>query len=233
MRHGRKSDSKLFNGFKRHIATDLDTDLIVACAITPANKAEADAGPILKDDIARQIRRIGELHCDRGYISSPAVAEILAQRGEIICKPWTSFNTKNRHMFTKADFKIDLKRMTITCPAGEVEDIELGANVEFDAATCAACPLRPNCTPVHERHGRSIQISEDEPLQRKLRKMVATPRGRERLRERTSVEHALAHIGQRQGRRARYRGVRKNVFDLRRAAAVRNLETIHRRLGAA
>lgn len=233
MRHGRKSDSKLFNGYKRHIATDLDTGLIVACAVTPANKAEADAGPMLKDDIARQIRRIGELHCDRGYISSFAVSEVLAQGGEIVCKPWTSFNTRNRHMFTKADFKIDLRRMTVTCPAGEAEDIELGSHVEFDATTCAACPLRPNCTPVNERHGRSIQISEDEHLQRKLRKLIATPKGRERLRQRTSVEHGLAHISQRQGRRARYRGVRKNVFDLRRAAAVRNLETIDRSLGAA
>jgi hypothetical protein len=35
------------------------------------------------------------------------------------------------------------------------------------------------------------------------------------------------------GRRARYIGVRKNIFDLRRAAAIQNLETIHRRKLAA
>lgn len=233
MRHGRKSDARLFNGYKRHIATDLDTGLIMACAITPANKAEADAGPLLKDDIARQIRRIGELHCDRGYIASPVVAEVIAQGGDIVCKPWTSYNTKNRHMFTKADFKIDLRRMTITCPAGELEDIELGNDVAFDAATCAVCPLRPRCTTAKGKHGRTIQISEDELLQRRLRNLTATRKGRERLRERTAVEHGLAHIGQRQGRRARYRGIRKNVFDLRRAAAVQNLEAIDRRLEAA
>jgi hypothetical protein len=38
MRHGRKSKSKRFNGYKRHVAGDLDTDLILACAITPANR---------------------------------------------------------------------------------------------------------------------------------------------------------------------------------------------------
>jgi hypothetical protein len=32
-----------------------------------------------------------------------------------------------------------------------------------------------------------------------------------------------------QGRRARYRGVRKNLFDLRRACAIQNLETIQRK----
>ena len=35
MRHGRKSKTKRFNGYKRHIATDLDTMLILACAVTP------------------------------------------------------------------------------------------------------------------------------------------------------------------------------------------------------
>ena len=36
------------------------------------------------------------------------------------------------------------------------------------------------------------------------------------LRERVGVEHRLAHLVRRQGRRARYRGVRRNLFDLRR-----------------
>jgi hypothetical protein len=48
----------------------------------------------------------------------------------------------------------------------------------------------------------------------------------EGLRKRVAVEHSLAHLSRRQGRRARYRGTRKNLFDVRRAAAVQNLETI-------
>jgi hypothetical protein len=37
------------------------------------------------------------------------------------------------------------------------------------------------------------------------------------------VEHSLGHIGQWQGRRWRYVGERKNLFDLRRSAVVHNL----------
>jgi len=37
MRHGRKTKSRLFNGFKEHIGVDLDTGLILACSIMPAN----------------------------------------------------------------------------------------------------------------------------------------------------------------------------------------------------
>lgn len=123
--------------------------------------------------------------------------------------------------------------MTITCPAGEVEDIEFGVDAAFDSETCAACALRPNCTTAKGRHGRTIQISKDEHLQAKLRKLQATNHGRERLRQRTAVEHTLAHLGQRQGRKARYRGVRKNVFDVRRAAVIQNLEIIGRRVAGA
>src|SRR5215216_288103 len=70
MRHGRKSKSKRFNGYKRHIAADLDTDLILACTVTPANRPEEEAAPVLRDDIARLPDRndIAELHVDRGYI---------------------------------------------------------------------------------------------------------------------------------------------------------------------
>ena len=41
-------------------------------------------------------------------------------------------------------------------------------------------------------------------------------------------EHTLAHVGQWQGRRARYRGIRKNLFDLRRCAVVHNLHVLAR-----
>lgn len=229
MRHGRKSKTKLFNGYKRHVATDLDTDLIVACAVTPANRPEEEAAPFLKDDIEHHKRRIGELSCDRGYIASAIVPEVIAAKGTVLCKPWVPRNGKR---FTKSDFKINLREMTITCPAGEVERIVFGTNVEFDAEACAACSLREQCTSVRPGNGRTVAIADDERLQHRLRKLMTTRRGRERLRERVAIEHRLAHLGRRQGRRARYCGTRKNLFDVRRSAALQNLETIQRRLEA-
>ena len=41
MRHGRKSRSVLFDGYKRHVLRDLDTGLVPAVGITPANAPEA------------------------------------------------------------------------------------------------------------------------------------------------------------------------------------------------
>jgi len=232
MRHGRKSKSKRFNGYKRHIAADLDTDMILACAVTPANRPEEDAAPLLQDDIAQQPgrREIGSLHIDRGYIGSPLVADVLDRRGEVFCKPWVARNGK---FFSKGDFAINMRDRTIRCPAGQVEHFEPGSIVEFDPEVCARCPMRARCTMASPATGRTVSISEDEQLQHRLRKLTASPKGRRQLRERVAVEHRLAHIGRKQGRRARYIGVRKNLFDLRRAAAVVNLEVIDRRAAEA
>lgn len=227
MRHGRKTKSKRFNGYKRHIASDLDTNLIVACAVTPANRPEGDAMPELKADIERTQRVIAELHMDRGYIASPVVAQILAQGGDVVCKPWVS---RNGHLFAKTDFKINVRDMTITCPAGEVQTIRPGSVATFEPRTCSRCALRPQCTNAALDSGRTVNIAEDEVLQQRLRKRMATPRGRQQLRQRVAIEHGLAHISQRQGNRARYRGVRKNQYDLRRAATIQNLERIQLRL---
>ncbi|MCK6533222.1 MAG: hypothetical protein L6Q84_09650 [Polyangiaceae bacterium] len=64
-----------------------------------------------------------------------------------------------------------------------------------------------------------MSIAADESRQRQFRKLQKTGPGRAALRKRTAVEHALAHVAARKGHRARYVGVRKNLFDLRRAAA--------------
>jgi hypothetical protein len=228
MRHGRKSKSKRFNGYKGHIACDLDTELILACGITPANRPEAEVLPSLQADIGCYSLRntIGQLSIDRGYIKSPLASEVFARGGEVLCKPWVS---RNGVFFRKSEFAIDMRSRTITCPAGQTESFTPGDVVEFNPTACDRCPLRAKCTSATPGSGRTVKLAPDEQLQHRLRKLTASPKGRERLRERVKVEHMLAHLSRKQGRRARYLGIRKNVFDLRRHAAVVNLEAVHRR----
>jgi hypothetical protein len=226
MRHGRKSKTKRFNGYKQHIATDLDTGLILACAVTPANRPEDEATPALSADLKRLDRAIGELSIDRAYITSELVHEVQAEQGTILAKPWLARNTTG--LYNKLDFKIDLRSSTITCPAGQSTCFEPGETVEFDPEVCGGCNLRSQCTRAAAGRGRQVHIAKDEALQKRLRRFQSTKSGRERLRERTKVEHRLAHLSARQGPKARYRGSRKNLFDLRRVSAIQNLETIQR-----
>jgi hypothetical protein len=227
MRHGRKSEHKRFNGYKRHLATELEDDLILACALTPANHPEEEAAAPLRADIARQeLGPIDELYIDRGYLSSPVVAAILKAGGAVFCRPW---GVANGEVFSKQDFTLNLRDKTITCPGGHTEAFRLGTVVEFPAAQCDRCPLRAQCTTAARGRGRTVSIAADEPFQHRLRQRAATRAGRAQLRQRVEVEHRLAHLGARQGRRARYKGIRKNLFDVRRTAAVLNLQTFQRK----
>jgi hypothetical protein len=227
MRHGRKSKSKRFDGYKEHIARDLDFAAIVACAVTPANRPEEEGAVPLADDIKRQRLRLVELHIDRAYVNSPVVDDVFAAGGTVFAKPW-GHRAHRPGLFSKSDFKIDLRTKLITCPAGEVEMFEPGNTVEFDPEACGACPLRSKCTQSASGSGRTVSIAADESRQRNFRKLQQTSSGRGTLRQRTAVEHSLAHIAARKGHTARYVGVRRNLFDLRRAAAIQNLEGIHR-----
>ena len=227
MRHGRKSRSVLFDGYKRHVLRDLDSGLIPAVGITPANVPEATVTDDIETDLEAAGLALAELHIDRAYLSSAMVRG----RGPdlaIFCKAWRVRNTAGR--YAKDQFSIDFAAGQLTCPAGVSMAFEPGKTVHFPKDTCAACPLRARCT--QSPSGRSVSIHPDEALLAELRERQQSPAGRAKLRERVKVEHALAHVGHWQGRRARYRGTRKNLFDLRRVAVIHNLHVIARQVSA-
>jgi transposase len=222
MRHGRKTKRVRVDGYKRHVLRDLDSGLVCSVGVTPANVPEASVTDQIAADLAVQHARLAELHIDRAYLSSTLVRDRDPELA-IFCK---AFPVRNGPRFTKTAFGLDFDRGELTCPAGVALPFALGGKVQFPAEVCAACPLRTQCTT--STRGRSVQIHPDERLLVELRARQQTPQGRAKLRERVQVEHALAHVGHWQGRRARYLGVRKNLFDLRRVAVVHNLHVLAR-----
>jgi transposase len=220
MRHGRQSRSLLVEGYKRHGLRDLDSRLIVAVGITPANAPAASVTDAIATDWAAQQCTLREWHIDRAYLASTLVqqrAETLA----IFCQAWP---VRQGPYCPKSAFQLDWARSELRGPGGEVMPLTPGEVVKFPAATCASGALRDRCTT--SASGRSVRLHPDEALWQELRDRQCTPQGHAQLRERVAVEHALAHVGCWQGRRARYRGVRKNVFALRRCAVVHNLPVL-------
>jgi hypothetical protein len=222
MRHGRKSRSVRVDGYKRHVLHDLDTGLIRAVGITPANVPEASVTKDISADLEQQGACLTELHIDRAYLSSHLVRE-RSDELEIYCKAWPVREGKR---FSKQAFTLDWEQQIIRCPAEQEMPFVFGGIVHFPADICTQCPLKAQCTT--SAKGRSVSIHPDEALLAELRERQQTPQGRVGLRERVAVEHTLAHVGRWQGRRARYRGVRKNLFDLRRCAVVHNLHVLAR-----
>ena len=51
MRHGRKSRSVRVDGYKRHVLHDLDSGLIQAVGVTPANVPEASVTEAISADL--------------------------------------------------------------------------------------------------------------------------------------------------------------------------------------
>ena len=222
MRHGRKSRSVRVDGYKRHVLHDLDSGLIRAVGITPANVSEASVTEAISEDLASQGASLKELHIDRAYLSSHLVRE-RSEDLEIYCKAWP---VREGQHFHKQAFTLNWEQQMIRCPAGQEMSFVPGGTVHFPPDTCVQCPLKKQCTT--SAKGRSVHIHPDEALLIELRERQQTSQGRARLRERVAVEHTLAHVGRWQGRRARYRGVRKNLFDVRRCAVVHNLHVLAR-----
>lgn len=229
MRHGRKSKSKRFNGFKQHLAADLDSNIILAAAVTAANQPEATGAQPLNEDMHRMGFHVNELYIDRAYVNAPIVNDVLGRRGDVFCKPW---NSPNGNLFPKSAFKLHMGTRIITCPNGQQQRFVIGDVVEFDSHVCDNCPVRAKCTTAELGSGRTVSIADNEALQQKFRKRLATREGRDNLRRRVGIEHRLAHLSQRQGPRARYLGIRKNTFDLRRAATIQNFENAQRTDGS-
>ena len=219
MRHGRKSSAKPFNGFKEHFAVDLDSKVTREVVVRPANEPEHEVVELLAEELEKAPGLL-QLDIDLGYMASPRIAQWAEQGVFIIARPWPQVGP----LFPKHDFLFDFAGLQVTCPGGQSVPMVPGKHAQFPATACDACSLRAQCTKAAPGQGRSLRIREDEQFQQKLRAKMKTQRGRASLRKRTAVEHTIAHQLVHQGRRARYKGLRKNQFDGRRHAAVSNLQ---------
>src|SRR6266496_1077384 len=123
MRHGRKTRTKLFTGYKRHVMKLVDADLIVGAVVRPANEPEHHALTLVEPAVV-QHGPLAELQIDRGYLGSARIGPLHAQGVTITAKAWTSTNGGR---FPKQAFAIDLPAARVVCPAQQVVAIPVGA----------------------------------------------------------------------------------------------------------
>jgi hypothetical protein len=111
MRHGRKSSSKMFNGFKEHFVLDLDSKVTREVVVRPANEPEYEAVELVADELERG-QGLLQLDIDLGYMASPRIAPWAAQGVYIIARPWP----QGGPLFSKPAFTLDFQHGTVTCP---------------------------------------------------------------------------------------------------------------------
>lgn len=233
MRHGRKSSSKRFDGYKLSAAaTNTEVPLITSVSISPGCEQDGPQAKALLDAQPEE-RRPRRVLGDTAY-GNQAVREEMEERGVEVLAPVPT--SRARPGFAKEEFEIDLDAGTVTCPVGKVARIRRadrgGARqAQFLRRDCGACPLGSRCT---DAERRSISIARREDLMLAARKALEDPEAAEHLRRtRPRIERLLGLLAHRYGaRRSRYLGQAKAEMQAAWAATLVNLNPIGAALAA-
>jgi transposase len=224
MRHGRKSASKRFNGHKAAIVVDTDEPLIVAVDVLAGNAPDAEGALALIEQTEANTGCDVEVSMGDCAYGGGETRQAFADAGRTLVAKVPS--PSNQGCFPKTAFVLDLEATSATCPAGQTtQDFtprpDGGGQFRFDAALCAACPLRAQC--VRGKGGRTVAVHPQERLLQDARALQASPAFTEYRRRRQRVEHRIARLVQLGIRQARDVGTPKVLFQLLMAAAVANL----------
>lgn len=227
MRHGHKSSAGKWNGYKKHLSVEPETELITAVEVTAANAGDGAVALELLQQQAAVGLAPAEVVADMAYAGGELRAQAIRQgEGTILI---TKAATPSQDYFDKSDFVIDLAAGTVRCPAEQVVPIRFrpgqGTEAKFRPETCAGCSLASLCLR-NPLAGRSISIHPYEDQLQAARQRRAEPDFPERLKQRPTVERKQAHWNRHGGRRARYFGRAKVRLQAFWSAANVNLDRL-------
>jgi len=232
-RHGHKTASRSFDGYKGHIAVDPDSEIIVQTEVTPGNTGDAEVTNKLLADVldrepaANEAAGV-EVYGDSSYGTAENVETLEASGIEANVKVQAPSARKGK--YSKEAFAIDTQSETVRCPAGHVVPIrarKAGGGVANFGALCDDCPLRERCT--GSKEGRSIAVHPKEATLKKSRERQQSPEWKAKYRStRPKVERKFGHLMSRRhgGRRARVRGCARVGQDFALLGAAINLKRL-------
>jgi hypothetical protein len=245
-RHGHKTASRGFDGYKGHIAVDPDSEIITATEVTAGNAGDATVAEALLKDLlpaatdasvakpneeqatlgeAKQGQK-AEVYGDASYGTAELVEKVEAAGIEANMKVQAP-SPPRVGMFSQDHFAVDTQASTVTCPRGVLVVLRTmadGSKMADFGEHCDGCPMRSQCTASKE--GRSVRLHP---------KHAVLDRARNRQRDqvwralyrgtRPKVERKIAHLMRRKhgGRRARMRGGLRVGHDFALLAAAVNL----------
>lgn len=222
-RHGHKTSSRGFDGYKGHVALDPDSEIITQTTVSAGNANDASVAADLIEDLAESDAPAEALASSSGGgagvggDSEPSLEdEAASQRrkvygdaaygtGEFLahldqegidsgCK--TQPPNNRGELFPKSRFEVDLDTESVTCPAGLTAPIRRHASGEGLAcfgSACTGCPLRPQCT--EAPRGRSIRVGLHERHLGEARQRQQDPDWAADYRaHRPKVERKIGHL---------------------------------------
>lgn len=225
MRHGRKSPSESFEGYKATVVAETESGVILETGVQPANAPDSQGAKESIESAAEAAGKpIDRVLGDTAYGGLETRREIESTKVELIAKAPPVPHKKG--CFTIDDFKIDRRRGVATCPAGKKSTSRhrssalKGNRYVFSPDDCRDCPLRSRCT---TSSARSISISATTEAQKPHRKRQKTKGFKRAYRRRVIVEHRIGRLMQLGARQAKYMGQKNVAFQIAIAATVANL----------
>lgn len=223
-RHGHKSRSRRFDGYKGHVSIDPDSEIIDDVSVTPANTADQDAAETLLAPCA-ELDAKPEVMGDSAYAGAELRERLDTLGFDVTAKVPPASNRGG--LYSKDDFDIDLDTDVVWCPADFATPIVRradGSGIASFAERCRRCPLRERCTTAAA--GRTIAIARHEARMQQAKAEQAAPEWQAAYRQtRPKVERKIGHLTRRAhgARKARCRGVTRVLTDFVTRAAAINL----------
>jgi hypothetical protein len=229
IRHGRKTESKTFDGYRGSVVVDTNDGVILSTDIRAANVSDREQTLERIEEAEKNSKtEVSAVFGDTAYGSYKTRKDLEGAGYEVVAKAPPP--GRKPGCFSIDDFEIDSANQQLTCPAGKTSreprrhsSESVGAwRYEFSPDDCQACPLRERCT-TSKKGYRSVVLSEGTEEMKRIREGQRSQEFRERYRQRVIVEHRIARLVQLGIRQARYLGVKKSSFQIMMAAAVANL----------
>ena len=236
MRHGRKSSSQRFDGFKIHAAvTNSEVPLITAVEVTAASEQDGPQASGLVDQQPEH-RRPKRLLGDTAYGTGP-VRGGLAEREVDVLAPVPEAPVARRQA-GQARLP-DRSRRRARPPARPGTRCRSGRNRRatgerlWPASVCRDCPLKTRCLGPRTSQ-KKLEILPEEHLLIAARETLEDPATAEHLRRtRPRIERLLGLLAYRyHARQTRYIGSAKSRLQAAWTAAVVNLNPISHQLAA-
>jgi hypothetical protein len=210
-------------------------------AMATQNATESDKAGMaqaLNEEAQEGLEAPSITYADGAYVCAPSLHEAQEQGREL--RGPAPASPERGKGFTVDKFDVHLEQRTAVCPGGKtstncsrLEDKQTGQasyRIEWNKATCDACPLRDQCRGENQTH-RTIVVGEHHMLLQDRRRQMQTQAFQEDMHHRNAIEGSQSELVRGYGlRRARYRGRPKVRLQNYLIGAACNLRRLYRRI---
>jgi hypothetical protein len=238
-RHGRKSRSKTFNGFKLHVLGDIVSGLITALTVTAGNRHDGSVAHRLIRRSKVLYEALDVMLGDTAYGGAGLRHRVKTELGVDMVSPPPPNNSRRPGKFGREDFEIDFATVAATCPANvAAERHELVWSKDHDCwvrafiwnkKTCANCSMRQQCQGKRQG-GKRIRLHPHEEELRQARQDWLDPEVRQIYRQRSQCERLVNQMVRHGARRARAWGLGSAQLQAHLIAMRCNLQLLARAL---